>query len=118
MDTITDIDLVVSGSSSLIMRDLADYTTLPFLAAFDAQIHPKNHQPQTPQKRVTYIALSKKTMPMLVDLFLKFKGNVEIYTDGTLESILSVSILLCFCFTYEEAYLRIHIIRLIRYPSS
>jgi hypothetical protein len=118
MDTITNIDLVVPGSPSLIMRDLADYTTLPFLAAFDVQIHPKNHQHQTPQKRVTYIALSKKTMPMLVELFLKFKSNVKIYTDGTLESILSVGILLCFCFTSEEAYLRIRIIRLIRYLSS
>lgn len=118
MDTITDIDLGVPGSPSLIMRDLADYTTLPFLAAFDVQIHPKNHQPQTPQKRVTYIALSKKTMPMLVDLFLKFKDNVEIYTDGTLESILSVGVLLCFGQACEEAYLRVNVIRLIRYPSS
>ncbi|KAF9484605.1 hypothetical protein BDN70DRAFT_825412 [Pholiota conissans] len=89
MDTIADIDLVVPGSPSLVMRDLADYTTLPFLAAFDVQIHPKTPQPQTVQKRVSYIALSKKTMPMLVELFLKFKNSLEIYTDGTLEAILS-----------------------------
>ncbi|KAF8968453.1 hypothetical protein BDZ97DRAFT_1902846 [Flammula alnicola] len=89
MDTISDIDLTVTGSPSLVMRDLADYATLPFIASFDVQPHPKNQAPQTPQKRVTYIALSKKTMPMLVELFLKFKANADIYADGTLESVLS-----------------------------
>lgn len=44
-----------------------------------------------PQKRVSYIALSKKAMPQLVDLFLRFKTNPEIYVNGTLEAVLSVS---------------------------
>jgi hypothetical protein len=35
-------------------------------------------------------------MPMLVDLFLQFKESTDIYVDGTLEAILSVSI---FCVT-------------------
>lgn len=83
-----DIDLSISGSPSLVIRDLSEYATLPFLAAFDVQPGPRS---QTPQKRVTYIALSKKTMPMLVELFLRFKANVEIYVDGTVESVLSVS---------------------------
>jgi len=92
MDTITDIDLdTVPGSPSLVLRDLSDYCILPFIAAFDIQPHPRNQQPQTPQKRITYIALAKKTMPMLVDLFLKFRTNEDIYIDGTLESVLSVS---------------------------
>ena len=86
-----DIDLSIPDSSSLVIRDLSEYVTLPFLAAFDAQPNPKNQSLQTPQKRVTYIALSKKTMPMLVELFLRFKTNVGIYVDGTLESVLSVS---------------------------
>lgn len=89
METIEDIDLSVPGSSSLIMRDLSEYATLPFLAAFDVQALPKS---QTPQKRITYIAISKKTMPMLVELFLKFKGKAEIYGDGTLEAVLSVGL--------------------------
>ena len=88
MDTIVDIDLSIPGSSSLVIRDLSEYATLPFLAAFDVQSGPK---PQSPPKRITYIALSKKTMPMLVDLFLRFKDNVGIYLDGTVESVLSVS---------------------------
>ena len=74
------------GVPSLILRDLSEYATLPFMAAFDV--------PSTgtkPQKRVSYIALSKKAMPQLVDLFLKYKENPEIYVNGTLEAILSVS---------------------------
>lgn len=93
MDTIADIDLNVPGSPSLVMRDLSDYATLPFLAAVDVQPHPRTQQPQTPQKRITYIALSKRTMPMLVELFLKFKTNVDVYVDRTLESVLSVRII-------------------------
>ena len=93
MDTVADIDLEVPGSPSLVMRDLSDYATLPFLAAVDVQPHPRTQQPQTPQKRITYIALSKRTMPMLVELFLKFKTNVDVYVDRTLESVLSVRII-------------------------
>jgi len=92
LDTITDIDLSVPGSPSLVMRDLSDYATLPFLAAFDVQPLPQGQQmPQTPQKRITYIALAKKIMPTLVEFFLRFQSSVDIYVDGTLESILSVS---------------------------
>ncbi|PPR04311.1 hypothetical protein CVT24_013384 [Panaeolus cyanescens] len=89
LDTIQGIELSTSGSPSLVMRDLSEYITLPFLAAFDVQPHPRNQLPQTPQKRITYIALSKRTMPILVDLFLKFKDNVDVYVDGTLEAIFS-----------------------------
>ena len=88
METITGIDLSVPGSPSLVMRDLSEYATLAFLAAFDVQ--PTGAGSQMPLKRITYIALSKKTMPMLVELFVQFKDTVEIYVDGTLESVLSV----------------------------
>jgi len=74
------------GVPSLILRDLSEYATLPFMAAFDAP-----SSSTRPQKRVSYIALAKKAMPQLVDLFLRFKTNPEIYTNGTLEAILSVS---------------------------
>ena len=74
------------GVPSLILRDLSEYTTLPFMAAFDAP-----SSTSRPQKRVSYIALAKKAMPQLVDLFLRFKANPEIYVNGTLEAILSVS---------------------------
>jgi len=71
------------------MRDLSQYATLAFFDVFD--VHPRNQTAQTPQARVTYIALSKKTMPLLVDLFMRFKSSVDIYIDGTVEAALSVS---------------------------
>ena len=85
-EVIQDIDMASPGVPSLILRDLSEYATLPFMAAFDVP------SPSTkPQKRVSYIALSKKTTPQLADLFLRFKTNLEIYVNGTLEAILSVS---------------------------
>ncbi|EMD41098.1 hypothetical protein CERSUDRAFT_111675 [Gelatoporia subvermispora B] len=78
METVDSIDLTVPGAASLVLRDLSEYVTLPFIAAFDVQ-----------NKRVTYIALSKKAMPILVDLYLKFKEQADIYADGTLETIFS-----------------------------
>src|ERR1700691_289176 len=44
-----------------------------------------------PHKSITYIGLVNKTMQMLVDLFLRFKDSMNIYVDGTLEAVLSVS---------------------------
>lgn len=85
MEVIQDFDLAAPGTPSLILRDLSEYATLPFLAAFDIPVS------TTTTKRVTYIALAKKTMPQLVDLFLRFKGQTEIYFNGTLESVISVS---------------------------
>ncbi|KAJ6531650.1 hypothetical protein DFH09DRAFT_1409114 [Mycena vulgaris] len=86
VETIVDLDLSAPGCPSLVMRDLSEFATLPFLAAFDV---PPNPKAQTPQKRITYIALAKKIMPMLVDLFLRFKAREEIYIDGTIEAVLS-----------------------------
>ncbi|KAI0795954.1 hypothetical protein C8Q75DRAFT_791099 [Abortiporus biennis] len=97
MEAIDSLDLSIEGAPSLILGDLSEYSTLPFLAAFDVpddtlsiktipgSVAPK--QSRGSQKRVTYIALSKKTTPMLVDLFLKYKDLAAIYIDGTLESI-------------------------------
>ncbi|GLB42717.1 putative C-terminal region of Mon2 protein [Lyophyllum shimeji] len=86
METIEDIDLSVPGSPSLVLRDLSEYATLPFLAAFDVPPIPNT---STPPKRITYIAISKKILPILVDLFMRFKDSIDIYIDGTLEAVLS-----------------------------
>ncbi|KAG6844369.1 hypothetical protein H0H87_007445 [Tephrocybe sp. NHM501043] len=86
METIEGIDLSVSGSPSLVLRDLSEFATLPFLAAFDV---PSLAKTSTPQKRITYIAISKKTLPMLVELFIRFKLDPAVYLDGTLEAVLS-----------------------------
>jgi hypothetical protein len=96
VDAIDEIDLSVSGVPSLVLSDLSEYITLPFLAAFDVQepsITVSSSKNTRSQKRVTYIALSKRTMPQVVKLFLQFKENPVIYNDGTVEAILSV----CYC---------------------
>lgn len=98
LETIENIDLSVHGAPSLVLHDLSSYATLTFIAAFEVSVAKPSPLPDTSstaptratQSRVTYIALSKKTMPMLVDLYLRFKDQVAIYTDGTLEAIYSV----------------------------
>jgi hypothetical protein len=92
-----EIDLSSKGSPSLVIKDLSECATIPFLAAFDVPTSPPPAQTNAPskalQKRVTYIALAKKAMPKLVNLYLQFKDKPEIYVDGTLESVLSVRVL-------------------------
>ncbi|RDX44494.1 hypothetical protein OH76DRAFT_1540422 [Lentinus brumalis] len=93
MEAVDSIELTAQGVISLVLRDLSEYATLPFLAAFDAQTPLPSGLPsgskvsRTAPSRVTYIALSKKTMPLLVDLFLRFKDDAAIYADGTVETI-------------------------------
>ena len=80
---IEDIQLTVSGSPSLVLSDVAEYSTLAFLAAFDYEEPPlpgQSADKKRPLKRVSYIALSKKTMPMLVELYPRFKDEKDIYT--------------------------------------
>ena len=93
IEAIDDIDFSVAGVASLILQDLSEYITLPFLAAFDvpdvSTTASKSNRP--PQKRVTYIALSKRTMPQVVRLYLSIKEDSVLYNDGTVEAILAVS---------------------------
>ncbi|PCH34907.1 hypothetical protein WOLCODRAFT_27538 [Wolfiporia cocos MD-104 SS10] len=93
IEAIDNIEQSAPGVPSLLLRDFSEFATLPFLAAFDVQssLPARSDAPQqrTNQKRVTYIALSKRIMPKLVDLFMKFKASPTVYSDGTLESIIS-----------------------------
>ena len=96
IESITEIDLSIHGSPSLVMRDLSELLTLPFVAGFDIQI-PTSDVMSPPKetrttKRVTYVGLTKKTMPLLLDIFLRFMDKLDIYTDETLETICSVCI--------------------------
>ena len=100
MEAIEGIDLSGEGVPSLILRDLSEYATLAFVAAFDvpndgaapqaSSAIPSKQQPRAPGKRVTYIGISKKTMPLLVDRFLQFKDQAAIFVDGTVEAICTV----------------------------
>ncbi|EJC99516.1 uncharacterized protein FOMMEDRAFT_142756 [Fomitiporia mediterranea MF3/22] len=88
-----DVDLSVAGASSLVLRDLSEILTLPYLGAFD--VHGPAGDPARPSKdprvskRVTYIGLTKKITTMLLEIFLRFKEVEVIYADGTLESVFS-----------------------------
>lgn len=93
LDAIADINLTGSGIPSLILRDLSEFSTLPFMAAFHVPILSPS-SPATPiaapsQKQVTYIALSKKVIPHMVELYMRFKDDLDIYEDGTLEAVFS-----------------------------
>ncbi|KAI6043590.1 hypothetical protein EDC04DRAFT_668532 [Pisolithus marmoratus] len=93
LETVESIELTAPGVPSLVIRDLSEYVTLPFLAAFHPD-QPGAAVPGTPvpasaRKQVTYIGLSKKAMPSLVDMYLRFRDHTEIYEDGTLEAVLS-----------------------------
>lgn len=95
MDTILSIDLAAPGVASRVMQDVSEFALLAFLAAFDVPPPPKTYTskgaaiPTSSTKRITYIALNKRAMPLLVDFFLKFKDQPVIYSDGTLDAVLS-----------------------------
>ncbi|THH10921.1 hypothetical protein EW145_g989 [Phellinidium pouzarii] len=93
IETINGIDLSMTGSPSLVMRDLSELLTLPYLGAFEVLGPAVDGTPPIKDtrvsKRVTYVGLTKKVMPMLLETFLRFKNSVDIYSDGTLESIFS-----------------------------
>jgi hypothetical protein len=103
LDTINSVDLSVSGAASIVLRDLSEYATLPFIAAFSVSRASSADLPKSqehkPTKRVTYIALTKKVTPLLLDIFLQFRGTVDIYNDETVESILSVRVFVRFTAT-------------------
>lgn len=85
------------------MRDLSEFITLPFLAAFPVPVMspatPATPMATSSQKQVTYIGLSKKVMPLIVELYTRFKDDLEIYEDGTLEAVFSVChVNVDFCF--------------------
>lgn len=94
LQAIEGIDLSVPLSPSLILRDLSEYATLPFLAAFDyeppALLAEASASRPRKTKRVSYIAVTKKVMPWLVELYLGFKDTAQIYADGTMEAVVSV----------------------------
>lgn len=78
------------GLPSLVLVDLADYATLAYYAGFTVEgaVSKSTSVP----KQVTYIALSKKAMPRVVELCDAFKTETQLYSDGTIEHVLSVSI--------------------------
>jgi hypothetical protein len=81
--------------------------TLPFLAAFDAPQIMYTRSGETAakpssssRKQVTYIGLTKKTMPLIVDIYNEHQHEQLIYEDGSLEAIFTVRALYPFLDDY------------------
>ncbi|KAG8736515.1 hypothetical protein FRC10_009226 [Ceratobasidium sp. 414] len=89
MDAVLEFNLDFPGVPSLVLTDLSEFATLAFLAAFD--VPDANPAPSSgrPPRRVTYVALAKRVMPIIVEIYGRFKRGPDIYQDGTLDSILS-----------------------------
>jgi hypothetical protein len=87
------VDMLVPGSPSLILSDFSYFVTLPFVAAYDLNQTPTLSQVEGKPilKKVTYIAICKRAMPVLAHLYNRFKASVDIYADGTMDAILAVS---------------------------
>ncbi|TFY71218.1 hypothetical protein EVG20_g1792 [Dentipellis fragilis] len=98
VDTVNGIELQAPGVPSLVLKEISEYTHLCFSHSSTPDLSPPapfliststaSGSRVPPPGRVTYIALTKKCMPMLVDLFLQFKDRGEIYVNGTLEAVL------------------------------
>ncbi|CUA76100.1 Protein MON2 homolog [Rhizoctonia solani] len=89
LDAVLDFDLNLPGLPSLVLADLSEFATLAFLAAFDVPDTNPNGDARRPPRRVTYIALAKHVMPVVVEIYSRFKAIADIYEDGTLDHILS-----------------------------
>ncbi|CAE6416233.1 unnamed protein product [Rhizoctonia solani] len=89
LDAVLDFDLSLPGLPSLVLTDLSEFATLAFLAAFDVPDANPSGDARRPPRRVTYIALAKRIMPVVVEIYSRFKATVDIYEDGTLDHILS-----------------------------
>jgi hypothetical protein len=89
LDIISILKLDIPGAASAVLSDLSEYSTLAFVAAFDAE-PPRVNGRDVLSQRVSYIALSKETMPLVLDLFQRFKDDESIYSGGAVERMFSV----------------------------
>lgn len=87
LEVIAVINLEVPGAASAVLSDLSEYLTLAFVAAFDSETDGGRSRSQ----RISYIALTKETMPHVLYLFQKYKDDASIYEQGAVERMLAVS---------------------------
>ncbi|TFY53206.1 hypothetical protein EVG20_g10222, partial [Dentipellis fragilis] len=99
IDTVNGIELEAPGVPSLVLEEISEYTHLCFSShssapdlsppvALSISTSTASGSRVPPPRRVTYIALTEKCMPTLVNLFLQFRDRGEIYVNGTLEAVL------------------------------
>ncbi|WVR08607.1 hypothetical protein IAU60_005662 [Kwoniella sp. DSM 27419] len=66
-------------SPATVLSDLAEFASLAYVAAGS----------QATGTKLTFVALSKCCMPRLAEVFSRHKGEIELYENGTIESVLS-----------------------------
>jgi hypothetical protein len=97
---VQNLDVTVPGVSALVLTDLAQYCTLAFVAPFE----PPPAQPTDSRiplnRRITYIALSKASMPQAMSAYLKQQLSKELYEQGAVEQLLKV----CLCLSYVDTF--------------
>lgn len=77
--------------ASTVLSDLAEYFTLPYLAAFEIEpVMPRTLR-KLPKQRITFIALSKAVMPRAASLFLQNQSSPQMYASGAAEQLLKVN---------------------------
>ncbi|KAK4056370.1 Endocytosis and vacuole integrity protein [Microbotryomycetes sp. JL221] len=94
LEVVAVIDLELPGAASCVLSDLAQYMTMAFTSSFEtrpedifghgASVGNITSRPQ----QVSYVALSKETMPHVLWLFQRYKDDVLIYQQGAVEKVL------------------------------
>ncbi|KAK4051549.1 Endocytosis and vacuole integrity protein [Microbotryomycetes sp. JL201] len=87
LEAIAVVDLDVPGAASAVLADMSDYMTLAFKSAFETKPDPGALYGGRGQQ-VTYIALSKETMPHILWLFQRYKDDMLVYEQGAVEKML------------------------------
>ncbi|KAF9236571.1 hypothetical protein BU15DRAFT_63925 [Melanogaster broomeanus] len=84
-----DIDVLTPVHVYLVMWDLSEYCTLPFLAGFHMHVVQAS-APGPPTTHANFNTQIDHMMLSLVKLYLRFKYRAEVYENGTLEAVYSV----------------------------
>jgi hypothetical protein len=90
LDTIDAVNLDADEHlPSLVLSNLAEYTTLAFVAAFNNS-GGGGSAAASSKRSVSYIALFTAAIPRVVRLYSRYKDRASIYNDGAVETTLAV----------------------------
>lgn len=90
LEAIQRLDQGNAEIAAATLSDLSEYSTLPYLSAFEIQPVMPFTGRKLPVQRITYIALNKAVMPRAASLYLQNQSCLEIYQSGAAEQLLKV----------------------------
>ncbi|KAM0789810.1 hypothetical protein ACM66B_006661 [Microbotryomycetes sp. NB124-2] len=90
LEAIAVVDLDVPGAASSVLSDLSEYMTLAFTSASETKLAAVAGPAYgvVRGQQMTYIALSKETMPHVLWLFQRYKDDALVYEQGAVEKML------------------------------